>query len=208
MLKFCGLRRREDIEAFNHSPGDYLGFVFARSRRQVTGEEAASLRTYLKVEGVKTVGVFADQTVEEVLDLAARSGVDILQLHGSETDEMLLELKARSGLEIWKAIPCTEEALASFNGIPADKILIDSARGGGSGTLADWDLIDRYRKGFEKPWFLAGGLDAGNIREAMERLEPCGVDVSSGIECGGFKDPFRMEEIARKVREHGQEDGR
>lgn len=205
-LKFCGLRRAEDMTYFNNSPADYLGFVFAESRRKVKGAEAAGLLRLLNQEvrkSVRIVGVFCDQSLEEVAGIVEETGIDILQLHGNEDDAYLLELKRRTGKEIWKAVKCTEQNLSGFNAIPADKILIDSAKGGGSGTLADWSLIARYKAGFEKPWFLAGGLDAGNIEEAM-RLEPYGLDVSSGIERDGFKDPDLMKEIARKVRGHGK----
>ena len=206
-LKFCGLRRAEDMAWFNESPADYLGFVFAPGRRQVDAAAASGLLRLLDEslrKSVRSVGVFSDQNLEEVVEIAAAAGIDILQLHGNEDAAYLLELKRRTGKEIWKAIKCTEENLSGFNAIPADKILIDSAKGGGSGTLADWGLIAGFKAGFDKPWILAGGLDGGNIQEAMRLLEPYGVDISSGIERDGFKDPELMKEIVRKVKGYGK----
>ena len=197
-VKFCGLRSREDIEGLRHSCGDYAGFVFAKSKRRIGVELAQELVASLPV-GVIPAGVFQDQPLEEVAEIAGTVGLVVLQLHGREDGAYIQVLKARTGLEVWKAFPCTEAGLESVRDTVADKVLIDSAQGGGSGVQGDWALLSRFQEGFPKPWFLAGGLTPMNLDEALAILTPFGLDVSGGIETDGVKDQGKMQEFCRKA---------
>ncbi len=202
-LKFCGFKGRDDIEKALICMPDYIGLVFANSKRQVYKEQAKEIIKGLDYGDVKLVGVFMDQELDEVLDIAKYVGLDIIQLHGSESFEYLLELKSKFHGDIWKAIPGSEEYLMNYNKIPADLILIDSTKGGGSGEVADWELIAKYQENFNKPYLLAGGLKPGNLKTALLFLKPSGIDISSGIEKDGIKNYELMNEISRMVKNNG-----
>lgn len=202
-LKFCGFRYREDIENALTCDIDYLGLIFARSKRQLDMNTARDLTEGMEFGKVKLVGVFMNQTIEEVVQTADHVGLDIIQLHGAEDRDYIEELRKRTDREIWKAIPCTIDKLKEFNDVDADLMLIDSSRGGGSGVTADWNIIKLYEESFNKPYLLAGGLRTDNIEEAMKKLKPHGLDISSGIERDGRKDMELMKNICRTVKNNG-----
>lgn len=202
-LKFCGFRNRVDIENALKCEVDYIGLVFARSKRRVKREQAREMIKGLNFGNIKLVGVFMDQGLEEVLEIASFVGIDVIQLHGKENNEYLEEMKSRFDGEIWKAIPGSKDSLMGFNNISADLILIDSTKGGGSGEVADWELIKRYQDDFDKPYFLAGGLSVDNIKDALGTLKPTGIDISSGIEIDGYKSFELMNEISKVVKNDG-----
>lgn len=193
-VKFCGIRRKEDLEALGQEFPDYLGFILCPSPRQVTAEAVREMMAPFRGKAL-AVGVFQNQPLEEVTEAALQAGLDVIQLHGQEDSDFILALQEKTGLPVWKAIPAREEELAAASALPADCLLVDSPGGGGKGRTADWNLIRRYEGGFLQPYFLAGGLHAGNLREALELLSPAGVDMSSGIEKDGRKDPVLMKTI-------------
>ena len=192
-IKFCGLSRPCDIDFANEIMPDYAGFVFfERSRRNVTFEQAERLKKILNPE-IKTVGVFVNETPEKILSFSKI--LDLIQLHGSENENYIENLKKLTGKTIIKAFKISsaddvEKALES----PADYIMFDS--GQGTGKNFDWDLI----KNVSRPYFLAGGLDIENVKDAIKSLNPFAVDVSSGIETQGFKDKSKMKDFASAVR--------
>lgn len=202
-LKFCGFKTRVDIEKALGCDVDFIGIIFAKSKRQVDKFLAKDMIDGLNFGKVKLVGVFMDQGLDEVFDIAEYVGLDIIQIHGSESHEFLVALRSRFNGGIWRAIPGSEEYLINFNEIPADLILIDSTKGGGSGEVADWKLIGKYQDSFNKPYFLAGGLGVDNIAEAMNLLRPSGLDISSGIEVEGQKSIDLMKKISRMVKGNG-----
>ena len=202
-LKFCGFKTRMDIEKALTCEIDYIGLIFAKSKRQVDKELAKEMIAGLDFGEVQLVGVFMDQSLDEVIEIADFVGLDIIQLHGAESDEYLSELRSRFKGTVWKAIPGSETQLANFNEIPADLVLIDSTKGGGSGEVADWKLIEKYQDSFNKPYFLAGGLGLGNVEVAMNVLCPTGLDISSGIEADGVKSLELMNKICRMVKKNG-----
>ncbi len=195
-IKLCGLMRPEDIRTANELKPDYIGFVFApRSRRYVTPERAAQLKELLDPE-TAVVGVFVNEAVETVCTLWERGVIDIAQLHGSEDEDYIAALRERINAPIIKAFRIeTGEDVAAAERSPADHILLD-AGSGGTGTVFDWSLLRSIRR----PYFLAGGLDPDNVRGAVESLHPYAVDVSSGIETGGVKDPGKMRKFVAAVR--------
>ena len=196
-VKFCGLRRPEDIEAVNELGVDYAGFVFAnKSKRFVDPETARKLKNMLN-PGITAVGVFVDESPEVVAGLVNEGIIDVPQLHGSEDDAYIARLRellkpeacGRGAMrgQIIKAFKiASEEDVRRAAKSTADMILLDS--GAGSGKEFDWTLIGSVGR----PFFLAGGLDADNARKAIEELEPYALDVSSGIETDGFKNKEKM----------------
>lgn len=197
-IKLCGLGRKEDILCANELLPDYIGFVFAKgSRRYVSPDEAGRLRE-LADSRIKTVGVFVDAPEEEVAALVENGIIDIVQLHGSEDTDYVERIRCLGAKEIIKAFKIAgsrdvEAAKASS----ADVILLDSGQGGGS--VFNWELIGSLKR----PYFLAGGLDCENVTDAIATLSPYGVDVSSGIETGGIKDPDKMRRFVGLVRNSG-----
>ena len=197
-IKFCGLSRPCDIEAANRIRPDYIGFVFAgKSRRYITPENAGELKRLL-APGILTVGVLADAELREAAELLKSGLIDMAQLHGSESESYAEQLRRLSGRPVIRAFPVrTEEDVRRAEDSSADYILLDS--GAGTGKTFDWELL----KGLRRPYFLAGGLSPDNAEEAVRRLHPYAVDVSSGIETGGKKDRRKMAAFAAAVRKGG-----
>ena len=195
-LKLCGLVRICDIEAVNRLNPEYIGFVFAKkSRRYVDPAQARELRARLD-KGISPVGVFVNESPEAIADLVRSGIIDVVQLHGSEDEDFLRKLRELVSCPIIKAFSVkTPQDVRIACESSADLILLDSG-GGGTGTVFDWDLLEPIRR----PWFLAGGLSTENAADAIRRLAPYGVDVSSGIETDGVKDIQKMNDFVRAVR--------
>lgn len=195
-LKLCGLVRICDIEAVNRLNPEYIGFVFAKkSRRYVDPAQARELRARLN-KGISPVGVFVNESPEAIADLVRSGIIDVVQLHGSEDEDFLRKLRELVSCPIIKAFSVkTPQDVRIACESSADLILLDSG-GGGTGTVFDWDLLEPIRR----PWFLAGGLSPENAADAILRLAPYGVDVSSGIETDGVKDIQKMNDFVRAVR--------
>ena len=197
-IKLCGLFREEDIRMVNRVLPDYCGFVFYdKSHRYVDPERAAELKAMLD-KRIKAAGVFVDHDPGEICSLAEKKVIDLIQLHGHEDRDYILGLKERTGAEIIRAFQTgkkTGEELSALireiEECPADIVLIDSGKG--SGRVFDWDLL----KDIKRPFFLAGGLNAGNMKEALESVSPYGLDISSGIETEGIKDEKKIREVMK-----------
>ena len=195
-VKFCGLSRFSDIEAANELMPNYAGFVFwDRSRRYVTPENAEALRRGLSPR-IKAVGVFVDENPEIIAEICGHGIIGIIQLHGHENEEYISLLRTLTDKPVIKAFKVrgAEDVMMAEN-CTADFVMLDS--GMGTGKVFDWSLL----AGITRPYFLAGGLDAGNVREAVSRLRPYAVDVSSGIETDGVKDRMKMSEFIAALRE-------
>ena len=195
-IKLCGLSRPEDIAAANEVNPDYIGFVFApKSKRYVSPQQAALLRARLD-PAIKAVGVFVNEPPEAVALLLNENIIDIAQLHGQEDAAYLARLRSLTAKPLWQAFRAeTAAGLAAAARSPADMVLLDSGAGG-TGTVFNWKLL----QGFPRLYILAGGLDADNAADAVTRLHPYAVDVSSGIETAGKKDPAKMAAFAAAVR--------
>ncbi|MGM9538955.1 MAG: phosphoribosylanthranilate isomerase [Candidatus Onthomonas sp.] len=194
-IKLCGLSRPYDIEAANELKPDYIGFVFApKSRRYVSARQAAELRRSLD-PGIQAVGVFVNETPETVAALLNRGIIDLAQLHGTENEAYLDTLRELTHRPVIQAFRIrSEKDCAAARRSTADYVLLDS--GAGTGTVFDWTLIRK----FERPYFLAGGLDPENVAGSVRLLHPYAVDVSSGIETDGKKDRRKMAEFVSAVR--------
>ena len=187
-IKLCGLSRTQDIEAANRLKPDYVGFVlWPRSRRAVTWDQAAALRGLLD-SAIPAVGVFVDEDPRTVARLLKEGVIQIAQLHGHEEETDLTALRALApGAVIWKAFSIrTQEDIRRALSCSADRILLDN--GCGTGEAFDWALLGEL----ERPFILAGGLTPETIPDAIARFHPEVLDLSSGIETGGVKDPQKM----------------
>ena len=199
-IKMCGITREEDVAAANEILPDYIGFVFwPDSSRYITPERAVELNDNLD-EDITNVGVFVDAPVRFVAALMNEDLIDIAQLHGQEDDAYIAQLRqalrAPDEKAILKAFVVKDAAdIEAARQTTADMVLLDA--GLGSGEAFDWSLLE----GFERPYFLAGGLDADNVAEALDRTGAAYVDTSSGIETDGKKDPAKMRAFAQAVRE-------
>ena len=192
-IKMCGLRRMEDIEAVNEVRPEYIGFVFfPGSRRYITAADAGKLREKLNPE---TVGVFVDEDPETVAALLEDGIIDMTQLHGHEDERCLENLRRLTGKPLIRAFRVrSPEDVRLAQSSSADGILLDA--GAGDGRTFDWSFL----QGIRRPYFLAGGLDPENVSRAVRGLKPFAVDVSSGIETGGYKDINKMRAFVRAVR--------
>lgn len=195
-IKLCGLSRACDIEEANRLQPDYIGFVFAKkSRRCVTAEQAGELKRQLRPE-IRAVGVFVNEAPEAVAELLNRGVIDLAQLHGSEDAEYIRRLRDLTDSPLIQAFRIrSKEDLSRAAVSAADEILLDA--GAGTGTVFDWSLL----RNMERRYFLAGGLNPENVREAIRDLHPYGVDVSSGIETDALKDRTKMAAFVAAVRE-------
>lgn len=195
-IKICGIRRLEDVEIVNRYRPDYIGFVFAPSKRQVSHELAGQLKSNLDPQ-IISVGVFVDAALEEIIGLFNEGTIEIAQLHGTESGEYIKELKEKTNgeLKIIKAVEMSEDKdLAMYDDLDVDYLLLDSGKG--SGKTFDWSLISRDLK---KEFFLAGGLDSSNVAEAIEQFNPYAIDLSSSLETDGFKDENKIKKIMEVI---------
>ncbi|MBO6038328.1 MAG: phosphoribosylanthranilate isomerase [Acidaminococcaceae bacterium] len=211
-VKFCGIRRAEDIEAVNRLQPDFAGFVFAKSKRQITKEQAAALKELLD-SGVKTVAVLVNMPVEEAAVLANSGIADLLQLHGDEDAAYIEKLKTLTPAKIIKAIRLRNgnhamNAKLLAEASQADYYLFDTFLPdtyGGTGKTFALSLLNNLL--IDKLFFLSGGLDAENVAGIIGQLQKdanllpyfYGVDVSGGIESDNAKDPVKMEAFIKAI---------
>lgn len=201
-VKFCGMKTREDIAIINRYTPDYVGFIFAESKRQVSMQTASDLAKILD-EKIKKVGVFVNASLAQIEEIAQKVSLDIIQLHGDEDNEFIKALKNKLDLPIWQAIKVKdivdiERAKQSI----ADMILFDAYvkdSAGGTGKSFNWDLL----KDFTGEFILAGGINKQNIIRAIRTTKPYIVDISSGIEKDNHKDENEVKTISELLRKVG-----
>ncbi|NLZ47125.1 MAG: phosphoribosylanthranilate isomerase [Clostridiales bacterium] len=198
-IKLCGFRREEDIVCANKVLPDYIGFVLAKSKRRVAPKELEKLTEILD-KRIKSVGVFVNEDISEVLELS--KFLQVIQLHGDENEEYIKALKKVFKGEIWKAVRAkTPKDIEDACCGSADRILIDSFVAnayGGTGKALDCNTVRNAE--ITKPFFIAGGLNTENIVSAIKETSPFGVDISSGIERNDFKDAKKINEIIAIIR--------
>lgn len=195
-IKICGLSRLADIDAVNQAKPDYVGFVFAKSKRQIDKETAKALKKALDPD-IKAVGVFVNQPFTEIVELAECGIIDIIQLHGDEDESLIPLLKEKTGLPVIRAMRIKNQH--DVQKTMADYPLFDTYDQnlyGGSGACFNWDLVANIKE----PFFLAGGLNSHNIEAAIQKIHPFCVDISSGVETNGKKDPEKISLIIEKIR--------
>lgn len=211
MVKICGLTRTEDVTVAEAAGADCLGAILAGGPRLLSPEQARVVLGARR-QGVRRVAVFGDQPVAEVVDLAGRLDLDVVQLHGARTPSDVTTIARASGRTVWPVLrvagatlPDEAEALASAQ----ETLVLDAhvvGQLGGTGIALDWDaLADSVHRLRERlpslTLVLAGGLRPENVAEAIRLLSPQVVDVSSGVESApGVKDPVRVQQFVQAVR--------
>lgn len=218
-VKMCGISKVETIPAVVEAKPDYMGLVFAPSKRQVTVDQAKILVSELHKqyanrynrdviqwsndvvqEFIKTVGIFVNETLDNLVTIATEVNLDAVQLHGDEDEAFIQSLKERTNVEIWKAVQIRSAADAeAWIDSSADMLLFDAYHKderGGTGEVFDWSCLDV----FERPFMLAGGIDSTNVARAIRTVRPYGIDISSGIETDGVKDDEKIKAFTNIVR--------
>lgn len=191
-VKICGLSTKGAVETAVSAGADYIGFVFAPSKRQVTLEQAAELAKIIPTN-VKKVGVFVSPSRSELLEVIEKVGLDLVQVHGRVADDLFDDL------------PCASIQAVQVDGdgdapnSQADYLLFD-APVAGSGRTFDWGQLDTTD--LSQPFFIAGGLNEDNVEEAIQHFTPFAVDVSSGVESNGQKDHEKIRRFIERVK-HG-----
>lgn len=202
-VKICGIRRMEDVDYLNESLPDFAGFVFADTRRQVTPEQAWRLRQKLD-RRIEAFGVFVNAPAEVVRGCVCDGSIDAVQLHGDETEEYIRKLRKMIHVPVIKAVRASNTAdILAADALSCEYLLLDTyspARYGGTGRTFAWDIIPEK---LCHPYFLAGGLNEGNIRDAVARVPCFGVDISGGVETDGVKDRQKMKTMINIVRAYG-----
>ena len=210
-IKLCGMMKPCDIEYANRVKPDFVGFIFANTRRKISAAQAKQFREALDAE-IPAVGVFVNEDIPVIASLVQDGCIDMIQLHGEEDADYIRCLREVCDVPVIKAVKVqTVEQIRQTAALPVDYLLLDTYRKGvlgGTGEAFDWELLREAKavagdtaegELFGKPYFLAGGLHAGNLREAAA-LGSYGLDVSSGIETDGSKDFDKMAEVMELVR--------
>lgn len=215
-IKLCGMMKPCDIEYANRVKPDLVGFIFANTRRKISPAQAKQFREALDAE-IPAVGVFVNEDISVITSLVQNGCIDLIQLHGEEDADYIRRLREVCDVPVIKAVKVqTVEQIRQAAALPVDYLLLDTYRKGvlgGTGEAFDWELLREAKIAagdtaegdtaegelFGKPYFLAGGLHAGNLREAAA-LGSYGLDVSSGIETDGSKDFTKMVEVMELVR--------
>lgn len=197
-VKICGLSRLQDIEFVNESLPDYIGFVFAESRRKVSFDQAERMKSLLDPR-ILSVGVFVNAPADDIVMLCRNSTIDLVQLHGDEDALYIKRLQSQIQNPLIKAVRVQNpEQIQKSQEFPCKYLLLDSYENnsyGGNGRGFDWAIIPQLNK----PFFLAGGINSGNVKAAIE-LNPYCIDISSGVETDGVKDSEKTKEIITMIR--------
>ena len=194
-IKFCGLRREEDITYVNELKPDFAGFILSDGfKRTISLEQMKNLKAKLSSE-IPAVGVFVNDDREKIISLLEDGIINYAQLHGQESEEDIIYMKEKSKRPVIKVIKVEKkEDIAAWLNSSADFLLLDS--GTGTGKTFDWSLISEIGRDY----FLAGGLNPENIEVAKNKFSAYCLDVSSGAETDGVKDFEKMKRIIELIR--------
>ncbi len=197
-VKICGLSRLVDIDIVNEERPDYCGFIinYPKSKRSLSPEDLSPLLARLGSH-ISPVGVFVDQPLDLVAGILNRTKIAVAQLHGKEDNEYISRLRLKTSKPIWQAFEVTgiEDIDRAVNS-QADLVLLDAGKG--AGLAFDWTLLE----GFPRPFALAGGLRLDKLERAL-RTGASLLDVASGVESGGKKDPEKVKSFVNLVRSRG-----
>ncbi|MGJ9459513.1 phosphoribosylanthranilate isomerase [Oceanobacillus sp. CF4.6] len=198
LVKICGITTIEAADAAVKADADFIGFVFAESKREISPEAAASIAASIPTS-IKKVGVFVNETVENMKRTAEVVGLDIIQLHGDEPAEVAEQLP----YGIIKAFPAEKEALENLKTYPCDYCLLDTPgkrSRGGNGSVFDWSLLENLQLDHSNI-ILAGGLTPENVERGIKKVKPAAVDVSSGVETDGKKDITKIRKFITNAKQ-------
>ena len=209
-VKICGLKTLEDVAIVNKYRPDYIGFVFAPTKRFVTDEQALAMKKALLPQ-IQAVGVFVNEPIEHILSLCRQGIIDMIQLHGDETEEYITEIQSKTDTPVIKAVRVqTSEQISSMVTPLAEYMLFDTYKKdayGGSGERFPLEILQRSLREQERtgavmqPFFLAGGLTPENIEEVLGEQDCYCVDVSTGVETDGHKDEAKVRDLIEKIRQ-------
>lgn len=214
-VKFCGITKDDTVPVLLDTKPDYVGFVFAPSKRQVAVEQAQFITRSLQ-DGLKTtsgakciscVGVFVNETIPTIVEIAKAVPLSVVQLHGDETIPYIETLRNQlqeqqlESVEIWKAIQVQgKEDILPWEQAPIDGLVVDAyskEERGGTGKIIDWSLLE----GVQVPYYLAGGIGLHNVARAIRRLQPYGLDMSSSLETNGQKDAKKIRTMSQLIKQ-------
>ena len=213
-VKFCGISQEDTVPVLLETQPDYVGFIFAPSKRQVTVEQAKSITRSLQ-DSVHTtsgnkccsrVGVFVNETIPTIVEITKAVPLSVVQLHGDETVTYIETLRSQlreeqlESIEIWKAIQVQgKEDILPWKQAPIDGLVVDAyskEERGGTGKTIDWSLLDDV----QVPYYLAGGIGLHNVARAIRRLQPYGLDMSSSLERNGQKDANTIRTMSQLIK--------
>ncbi|MDP4096639.1 phosphoribosylanthranilate isomerase [Paenibacillus sp. P96] len=219
-LKICGLQSVEVLKSMMHLNIDYIGFIFAESRRRISPERAVELIQVLgeweTSRRPRSVGVFVNPDIDQLQKVMNEAPLDVIQLHGQESPAFCSTVKERFGKMVFKALPVlgganeaatSAERLDPYGGY-VDSFLLDTYDphyGGGSGRTFAWEAIPAYHERARVhgiPLFIAGGLTPDNVAGLISAYGPEGLDVSSGVETDGVKDIAKITAFVERVKRH------
>ena len=198
-IKICGLKRVEDALMVNELESiKYVGFVFANTPRKITIEKALEIKKNLRPD-IKTVGVFAGQPMEEIIEIMEKADLDVCQLHSGETN-------GDCGLinkTVWKSISVKDKESAEIaeSYTNADGFVLDTVKKnqwGGTGETFDWSAVEDFSKNHFT--ILAGGINSANVNDAIEKVSPNIIDLSSSVEVDGFKNYDKIKEFVESLK--------
>ena len=218
LIKICGFTNIDTLESISHLQIDYIGFVFAYSRRQVSSGQAAEMIAWMQRQPTsfrpQTVGVFVNPSFAELEACLQTASLDVIQLHGQETPECCRQIRQELGRKVFKVFSVPPQSAAieatilqqldAYAGV-VDAIMLDTFDplvGGGSGKSFSWDnipVVQVWAKRRKLPLFIAGGLNPDNIGRLIAQYAPDGVDVSSGVETEGMKAPEKIKRFVERV---------
>jgi phosphoribosylanthranilate isomerase len=208
-IKICGLTRMQDIEYVNEALPDFIGFVFAKSRRQIAPEAALQLKNALDGR-IQAVGVFVNESIDVIANICNGGIIDIVQLHGDENEEYINTLRQKVSTPIIKVVKVKDNnplqtVSVGSNSVdvtplfPCEFLLLDTyseKEYGGTGEPFNWEVA----KNIDRPFFLAGGIQLENVKAAIKMAHPYCLDVSSGVETNGVKDRIKIIQLVKLVK--------
>ncbi|MDP3912373.1 MAG: phosphoribosylanthranilate isomerase [Bacteroidota bacterium] len=207
-IKVCGMRDPENISGVVAALPDYLGFIFYPKSKRFVGLEPSPEMLAEIPDSVKKVGVFVDESPEEVFEISKNWKLDVVQLHGQETPEYCLQIR-NSGIIVFKAFPVDEsfdfETLRNYSGV-CDYFLFDTKGNlpGGTGQKFNWQLLESYK--LDVPFFLSGGIGPDDLNTIRDFSHPqlFGIDINSGFEISpALKDVEKMKKFIAEIRSKG-----
>lgn len=208
-IKICGITLADDAARVAAAGVDYIGLNFwPKSKRYLTLERAPLIAGAVRASGAaQLVGVFVDAELDDVIAVMQQVELDVIQLHGDEDSETILAIGAATKKPIWKAVAAgSVKDVEHLQNWPVEAIMLDtpSSQRGGTGKTFDWNIAREARRRHPaRRLVLAGGLDAGNVAEAIAAVGPWAVDVASGVEAApGIKDAAKIAAFVAAIRDH------
>lgn len=195
-IKICGIKNEDEAKIINECRPDIVGFIFAESKRKIDSNKAKILRKIIASD-IQTAGIFVEQNEDEIIEIYNEKIIDIIQLHGNYDENTVQNLKEKTNAKIIKVIRVNDNSYEINT--KADFILFDAYskdKYGGLNKTFNWNI----KINSNVPYFVAGGINENNVVEMIKKLNPYGVDISSGVEAGGFKTKEKVSNIIKIIK--------